>query len=415
MKSARGSLFSSLEVGLLALASAFVAGAPAFAQCPAPDGLDGGPCCALAPDPIAIHGSITQGALDLCWSNCGLSLVLPRTAVWTPQKILPSTGADCGYRTTRLEIFSAAGLEWSGVMRMLYSRTWVETAPGGVLLQVRRYLVNGDLRPTVLVPPGICTLPPCSPAFLGRVRFTGYIDYAASCAAAGGVQIAWMLSHTCDFIDHAPGFPRAGVFHPGFSYSFVGPAVGFAPAPVGPVEGIPFSPFESVRRMRYPLPGTTGPIQCEFEEAFTHGLGPIAMFCPCATAPPLSAQWVTGGLTGVGACGTAIATTGVPFLPGFLSMGIGGWTLPAVYPGVEFVRWNAGGYDYTDACTGVIMPEVFYGATTIGGYPAVQVNTVGPSLPLPLTFIDQANSIAPAGAPLMNVPFRSNHVLNLNE
>ena len=405
----------SLEISLLALAAVLGTGEPVSAQCPLPDGLDGGPCCALTTDAIPMYPKVTQGALAICWSDCGLSGVLPRTAVWTPIKLLPSSGADCGYRRTRLAISSAAGLEWSGTMNLLYSRTWLETDPAGVPLQVWRFLVNGDLRSTPLVPPGPCTLPPCALAFGGLVRFTGYIDCAASCLPAGGVQYAWMLSHTCDFIDHAPGFPRAGVFHPGFSYSFVGPAIGFVPAAVVPVEGTPFSPFESVRRLRVPAPGTAGRIRCEYEEPFTHSLGPIATFCPCATAIPVSAQWAMGGLTGGGACGTTIATTGFPFLPGFLSMGIGSWTLPGMFPGAEDVRWNAGGYDYTDGCTGVVMPEVFYGVTTLGGYPAMQVTAGGPGMPLPLTFIDQANSIVAVGAPVMNVPFRSNHVLNLNE
>lgn len=277
-----------------------------------------------------------------------------------------------------------------------------------------RFLANGDLRPTAAAGPIPCPVPPCSPAFGNRVKFTGYIDYAQSCAAAGGLQIAWMLTHACDFIDHAPGFPRAGAFHPGLSYSFVGPGAGFVPAPVIAVEGTPGSPFEAVRRMQYPPPGTTGPIQCEFEERFFHSLLPIAMNCLCAAGPPFAPQWLIGNLSGVGACGTAIATPGGPFLPGYLSMAVGSWTLPGMYPGVEDLRWNAGNYDYTDPCTGVVQPEVFYGVTTLGGYPAVQVNTGAPGLPLPPIFIDQANSVIANGPPIMNVPYVSDRILNLN-
>src|SRR6185436_11117310 len=168
--------------------------------------------------PVLAYPKVTQGALDICWRDCGAAFSGPCTARWTPLKILGTTGSDCGYHTARLEIFSpAAVLTWSGNMRLLYSRTWLETDPAGTPIQVRRYLANGDLRPTTAAGPIPCPVPPCAPAFGNRVKFTGYIDYASSCNAAGGLQIAWMLSHVCDFIDHAPGFPRAGVFHPGQS------------------------------------------------------------------------------------------------------------------------------------------------------------------------------------------------------
>jgi hypothetical protein len=96
-------------------------------------------------------------------------------------------------------------------------------------------------------------------------------------------------------------------------------------------------------------------------------------------------------------------------------MGIGSWTVAATYPGVEDLRLSAGAYDYFDPCTGLIRPEVFYGVTTLGGYPALAIGAGGPGPALPLIFIDQANSIRTGGAPLMNVVFHSDHILNLNE
>ena len=407
----------SFRIALLALAGPFVVAGTGAAQCPTPDGLDGGPCCALAPDPVLAWPKMTQSSLDICWRDCGTAFIGPITAVWTPLKILPTTGPDCGYHTVRLDLFTGGGvLAWTGTMRLLYSRTWLETDPGGNRLQVRRFLVNGDLRVTSAAGTIPCPVPPCAPAFGNRVKFCGYIDYADSCTAAGGgTQIAWMLTHTCDVIDHAPGFPRAGAFHPGMSYTFVGPAAGFVVAPVVGVEGTPFSPFEAARRLLYPVPGTTGRIRCEFEERFSHSLGPMATFCMCAAGPALAPQWALGSLTGAGSCGTSVTTPGGPLLPGFLSMGIGSWTIAATYPGMEDLRWNAGQYNYTDACTGVVRPEVFYGVTTLNGYPALQVSSA-PPVPLPPIFIDQANAIAVAGgAPVMNVPYLSEHVLNLNE
>lgn len=383
------------------------------AQCPVPDQLDGGPCCALAMENIPFFPKVSVDSLDICWRDCGIDSVRLIRAVWTPIKILSSTGPDCGVYRSRLDLIDGAGLvAWTGTMRLQYSRTWLELGPAGPL-QVWRFLVNGNLRPATTVGPIPCPLPPCAPAF-GSVRYTGYIDYAQSCNAAGGLEVAWMLTHTCDTIDHAPGFPRAGVFHPGRDYTFVGPAAGFVPAPVVATEGTPLSVFEDVRRLRFPVPGTTGPIQCEFEEPFRHSLT-VTPLCLCTVGLPLSPQWVLGSLTGLGGCGTAIATPGLPFLPGFLSMGIGSWTLPGAYPGLEDLRWNAGGYDYTDPCTGAIRPEVFYGVTTLGGYAPIQITSGGPGGPLPVIFIDQANSITAFGAPRMNMPFVSDHILNLNE
>lgn len=408
-------LASSAKALWLLLPALWGAGGQAGAQCPIPDQLDGGPCCAQAAEVVPWFPQVSQPSLDICWRDCGVASVLPCRAVWTPIKILPPTGADCSYHTARLDIYDAVGtLQWTGTMRLLYSRTWMETKPPGTPIQVWRYLVNGYLRPTTGVLTVPCPMPPCTPAF-GNVRFTGYIDYARDCTAAAGLEIAWSLTHACDVVDHAPGFPRAGVFHPGLSYTFVGPSAGFVPAPVVAAEGTPGSPFEAVRRLRHPPLGTTGPILCEFEERFGHSLTTTPL-CLCSGGPPLSAQWVLGVLTGGGSCGTAIATpASTPFLPGYLSMGVGTWTLPGTYPGPEALRWNAGSYDYTDPCTGAVRPEVFYGVTTLGGYPATQVLTGVPGLPLPLTFIDQANSIRPGGAPLMNVVFRSDHILNLNE
>jgi hypothetical protein len=95
-------------------------------------------------------------------------------------------------------------------------------------------------------------------------------------------------------------------------------------------------------------------------------------------------------------------------------MAIGSWTLPGVYPGMEQLRWNAADYDYTDPCTLLTLPEVFFGVTTFGGLPAFQVTTGVPGFPLPPTFIDQANSLRVFGGPVMNESFHSDHILNLN-
>jgi len=398
-------------LSLIAFLSCLLARAPA-AQCPLPDNLDGGACCALASEVLPPLPVFAQPALDICWRDCNVDQVRGVNAKFSPL----TTPGNCGERLVRLQLFDpiSGALTWSGSLRLTYSRTWLEAGPPPAAgRQVWRYLANGDLKPTAAAGPVPCPVPSCATAF-NAVRFTGYIDYAQRCNVFPAVfEEAWMLSHVCDAIDHAPGFPRAGAFHPDRSYTFVGPAAGFVPGPLGPTEGTPGSPFEALRRRRFPLPGSTGPVLCEFEERTQHQLLPNAQFCFCGASP--TPQFFLGNLAAFGSCGTAVTTPGGPHLPGFLSMNIGTWTIPGVYPGVEGLRWNAGNYDDTDACSGVVRNAVYYGVTTLGGDPATQIVAGGFGLPLPPTFIDQGTSIRVGGTPLMNVPYRTDFVLNLNE
>ena len=404
-----------------ALASAiglFIWGGTAVAQCPVPDGMDGGPCCAVANLGVPYFPRFTQGALGICWLDCNVEQTLPYTAYWNNLKAIRIQGIPCGERRVRLDLWNAAGIAWSGNLRLQYSRTWLEFDPSGSQLQVWRFLVNGDMSPAASLP-APCPAPPCAAAFANKVRFTGYVDYAQNCTTGSAVyEHAWMLTHACDFIDHQAFFPRAGVFHPDRSYSFVGPAAGFVPGPVQPFEGIPGFPVASAsealrRRNLMAVPAT-----CSYEENVNVQLFAQQQFCQCGL--PGTQQFLLARLNVFGSCGPSGATvTGGPFLPGYLSMGIGSWTIPGVFPGVEALRWNAGGYDYFDAgCGGLpFRQEVFFGVTTINGYPATQLLSGGPAGPLSLTFIDQSNSLLPpagAGGTTMNIPYVSDHILNLN-
>jgi len=401
---------------LASLLGVFVLGRVAAAQCPLPDQLDGGPCCTVATPKLPNFPKFTHDALEICWRDCAVSQVINYRAVWSNVNIQQPSGPPCGERMVRLDLYDTAGiLQWTGNLRQQYSRTWAETDPGGFPLQVWRFLVNGDMQPvsaTALIP---CPVPACAPAHNNRVRFTGYVDYARNCAVLPAFyQQAWMLTHACDFIDHHAGFPRAGAFHPDRSYSFVGPAAGFVPAPITPLEGTPGSGFEAMRRRNLTPLGTVAPATCDFEERINFNLLPQQQLCLCgpAAAP---AQFLIANLSIFGSCGSSVTSPGFPYLPGFISMGIGTWTIAATFPGVERVRWNAGGYDWTDGCTGALRQEVYYGATTIGGFPAFQITSGGPVAPLPLTFIDQGDSQrAPYGGTVMNIPFISDHILNLN-
>lgn len=383
------------------------------AQCPIPDALDGGACCAAAQEKLPVFPNFVQDTMEVCWRQCDVEAVTFCSAKWKKETLFPATGPDCSYRQYTLELRDAAAtLKWAGRMRALYARTWVEEPAAGQRLQVWRFLVNGDLKPTAAAGPIPCPVPSCVPAF-GRARFTGYLDYALDCAT-GLWSSAWMLTHACDRIDHAPGFPRGGAFHPDRTYSFVGPAASFVPGPLVATEPGGAGVFEDIRGLRIPPPGVAAPIECEFEEQIQYVLDPLTDVCLCVTASPFL-QYRIANLSVFGACGTTLTTPGAPFLPGYVSMSVGSFVDPTTYPGVEDVRWTAGGYRRDDPCTGITMDEVYFGATTIGGYPAFQVLTGPPGGPLPLIFIDQANSRRlNFPSPLMNTPFLSDQILNLN-
>ncbi len=408
---------TSLTTALFALAFS----TSVEAQCPMPDGLDGGPCCTVAPIERTPLLGFDQDSLSICWRDCDVEVVDSCVARWTvPGPYVDADPLDpnapvvptCEPRTIRLDLLdpASATLKWRGKLRVQYSRTWVEANAFGEELQVWRYLLNGNLRPlgfgAAAVP---CPVPPCAAAFGNRVRYTGYLDYALNCST-GTYEFAWMLNHACDQFDHAPGFPRAGAFHPDRAYTFVGPGAGFAPGPIQPIE-FGGGTLEAIRRANLPPAGSSGPITCEFEERIQHGLDPQIEFCPCGFQQGPN-QYVRSELSIAGVCGTVVATTG-PFPSGFVSMGLGTWTDPARYPGVEALRWNTGEYVYDDGCTGVSRTEVFFGVTTLGGFDARQLLSTPGGEPLPRTFVDQSNSLR-GGLTVRNVAYISDHFLNLN-
>ena len=220
-----------------------------------------------------------------------------------------------------------------------------------------------------------------------------------------------MLTHACDMFDHHAGFPRAGAFHPNRSYSFVAPAASFAVNPLQPIEGTPNSPFDMMRQ-RVSTPPPVMPM-CTFEEPIVHALTPQQQLCFCGA--PGTNQWMWGDLDVQGPCGTALRNPpGGPLLPGFVSMGLGSWTNPNVYPGVQALRWNIGAYDFTDICQGLLQNEVYYGVTTLGGWQAFQIVGGVQGGPLPPVFIDQQSAHNATGAPRMNTPFNPRHFVTLN-
>lgn len=383
------------------------------AQICRPDRLDGGPCCAVAQPDIPILKSFTQGSNDICWRDCGIEAILNCKVRWIFPNLssTPVPPNPCDPQPGRLRIMGPGGvLKWTGRIVAQYSRSWDEIDTAGNQLQVWRFLVNGELSPTTTAGPIPCPVPPCAPAFNNLVRFTGYLDLAEDCAT-GVQQRAWMLTHACDLVDHAPGFPRAGVFHPDRSYTFVGPAAGFVATSLTPIAA-GGGPFDAMRSVAGPIPGTIFGQSCLFEERIQSFLNPITSFCLCGPATAIP-QYQISNLGVFSSCGSTVTTPGAPFLPGYVSMGIGTWTNPLVFPGVESLRWTCGGYDHFDACNGITRQEVYFGVLTEGGFPASIVDITGVTIPLPPFFVDQSNSIR-FGATIMNVPYLSEHFLNLN-
>lgn len=402
------------------------------AQCAQPDSLDGGPCCASATESAPLH-DFTQDSLQICWLDCGIEQVIACRAEWNLEPpeaprhrpTLPPGGCEPRPAGFRL-LDPSGGVQWEGNLLVQYSRTWLETDLTGADHQVWRFLVNGDLSPGASAGPPPCPLPPCI-ATMQRARFTGYIDMARACAN-GSFQFAWMLSHLCDSIDHHAGFPRAGVFHPERSYTFVGPAAGFVPGPLQPLEASGGSPFEAVRKLSWPsyMPGSGPPplrkiqVSCRSEEQSFHSLLPVRQSCPC-TSSSGELQFTEGSLALTGACGTSIATPGGNRLPGFLSMGIGAWTDATQYPGEEVLRWNAGDYSRVDPCLGG-GNDIYFGVTTTGGWSGTQILSGGLGSPLPDTYVDQASTkryqcfglFVCTPVPIMNVPYFSDFIINLN-
>lgn len=379
----------------------------AAAQC-FPDGLDlPGAVCAPAATQVRPR-SFKQPTLGILWQDCSVIGTAPFRADWST--VVPFVSGNppqvsCAWFRANVRLYNAANvLAWQGVLQLSYARTWLENPAPGQTIQVMRYLVNGDLRALLnsSFPGGN---PACAASFGNRVRFTGYVDYTIQCGTTA-TSTAWMLAHVCDSIDHVAGYPRAGTFHPGRNFAFVGPSAGFVPAAGTSIESGAYAQ-ESMRQWD----AQVLPARCQTEELITPPvvLSPSTMLCMCGTGP---ANWFEGLLSPV--FGFASSVSPFPGSAPFRSFPVGRWTNPAQYPGVEELRWNCNEGQWVD-CTGAGRQEFYYGVTTVGGYPAQTFDSL-PSVPLGGLFIDQANSaLLPAGVAVRNVPFRSDHWFGLNQ
>jgi hypothetical protein len=195
----------------------------------------------------------------------------------------------------------------------------------------------------------------------------------------------------------------------------VGPSAGFTVTTALPVEAGAITD-EAFRPLDLSVLPASGAI-CINEERVLNGfINPLQQLCFCAGAAGGAPQYVQSDIGAQGACGTLLTNAPGVFPSGFISKAIGLWTNPLVYPGQEILRHNVGGYNYNDPCRPRGSQEYFYGVTTFRGFNASRINCGGAiGAPLPLTFIDQGNSLRfPGFAPLQNISYVSDIILNFN-
>lgn len=404
------------RVLLFFAAATFAAFAPAaLAQCPVPDGLDGGPCWGAASASLPEFAGIEQDALRITWRDCDVEDATPYRARWGRFRPAqrPTIPPLCSVFVARLDLFETAGgtLAFTGALRVFYSRTWLETTEEGRDLQVWRYLLNGDLSPRPGAGSAPVGIPPCESAFANKVQFTGYIDVARNCPS-GPTLVAWALNHDCDALAHVAGYPRGGSFHGDRSYTIVGPAAGFVPSNALASES-GSSSAEAIRPLDL-FPKVTGtPASgdiCLFEEPMDSvTVTPLGDFCPCLDSTA-ALQYRQSSVDARSLCGTVLVSSG-GFPDGLVSKSIGSWTDSSAFPGSESVLVNVGGYRTVEPNRPRDEFQIFYGVTTRGGYEA---RTLGGGL-LPRTFVDQGNALRfPAATPVLNLKYVSDLILNAN-
>ncbi|MCC6407348.1 MAG: hypothetical protein IT453_09290 [Planctomycetes bacterium] len=388
-------------------ALAFLA-SPARAQC-LPDGLDGGPCCVSTfPTLPAFPPMNLQTVRFVCFDKCkpiaNLSLCAGIGAP-TPKQF---GGAFlCGNYDIQVRV-RQCGLNmtlWNGKLNATYSRNWqASSVAGAVNLTVWRFIVNGDMVPTINLPNNPTYRPACQP-FTQGVYFTGYIDYAYDCIA-NTWQVAWMLDHECDGVHHAPGTARpapATGYHPTRSFNFIGPGAGFVVSAVNPL--ISNGPIQqgAVRRNDW----SAAPMICNFEERAQGMFAPIADYCECNSTG--NGQYNMSFVQASGVCNTKVSPSPIGNLN---QKRLGSWTNPNVYPGMQTLLFDFGYLDYTDGCTGVQSSEWFEGAETIGGFPAIEFS--GVQLGRQFEDLGSANLSATAPTTFIGAPHVVYYLLNFN-
>jgi hypothetical protein len=401
-------LFSISKTTFLSAAAALaLAALPARAQC-GPDGLDGGPCCAPAGVVLPQIPGLTQDMRWLCFDTCQPTVNnLYCVQVGTPIPVKQGGVAVCGAYTIRFKasVCGTPTVLWNGLTRAHYSRTWLESTSAGTVLQVWRFLVNGDFAPTANVPMSPCDRPACLGTY-NRIYFTGYIDYAFDCAT-GNWEFAFGLTHECDGIHHDPSSwrpaPATGL-HPTRSFTMVSPGAAFVAASTAPIQSDGPIFQQAMRWNNWAL----SPNICTFEEPCQGNFFAQNQFCMClpAVATP---QYISSFVNAMSVCGSSVNPSPLGM---FLQKRIGGWTNPGAFPGNEFLLFDIGWLDYTNACTGLFSNEWFEGVETIDGYPAFDFT--GGTLGRQFEDVESCNQSPTSMAIKIGAPHVPYYVLNFN-
>lgn len=392
---------------VLSLVGLVLAAQPARAQC-GPDGLDGGPCCAMATVNLPQIPSLSQDMRWLCFDNCQPTVNnLYCVKIGTPLPVQSGGGVVCGARTIRfvVTVCGTPTVLWNGLAKAHYSRTWLEANAAGATIQVWRFLLNGDFAPTAAVPNTPCDRPGCLAGF-NRIYFTGYVDYALDCAT-GQWQAAFALDHECDGLHHAPGTARpapAAGFHPTRSFDMVSPGAAFAVSSTAPIQSDGPILQQAMRWNNW----AASPAICVFEEPCQGNLVAQNQFCRCVTASP-AAQYISTSIQANSICGSSVNPSALG--PVFQKR-VGSWTNAAAFPGVEFLLIDMGYLTHVNGCTGVVSNQWFEGTETIGGFPAFDFT--GVQLGRQFEDMESTNTSATNITTRIGAPHVPYYVLNFN-
>jgi len=358
-----------------------LAGASAFAQgCPQPDGLWSAPgsCCSVAIANLPNFPPLNLPGLGICYSQCN-----PATQPNLKVNLSPPAQMGCASFSSQFSLTGTAGVVGlSGVLRMDYTRNWIEVAPTGIQYEVWRFLIKGDLG-TFAPAPTVCPVASCITAANPQAFYYGHVDYALDCGT-GVWEASLSLYHGCDRFSHSPVSSAPGVFHPGTSYAIVAPVTAanpFVPAAL-PYGSGPL--LAEAMRPAMPVPGT---ILCQHEEAISGGLQfqlGSACACPLSFASPMHSANL---LQGTGTCPNTAGITSsfqainVPGQPWIFEIktSLGNWTNPVgPFPGDEALWVDEGVFDYFDSCASAAAApsslNVFYGVSTRRGFNVLPID-----------------------------------------
>lgn len=358
----------------IALAAVLSSAPAARAQCFGPDNLNGGCCQPVNLNVPAFPGAVMPGS-GVCWQHCTPTQQQQIRVQWTTP-----VQAPCGEYSAGIDVIDGiSGLTlMSGKMVLDYTRTWQEADISGAPVQVWRFAAKADLQ---AIPGGtalVCPTPNCIAPFGPHPTafFYGYVDYAQRCGQLQFQNTA-VLFHACDFFIHKPGLSsRPGVFHPDTAFAIIGhpPGQSFLPmnfpAPGGPLIA------EAWRN----VPVAGGP--CIAEDKVSGGvMAPFGNACLCNQLSLVPPQVTVRLFQGKGSCVDAVGQSNnwqsqaiaFPTLPWvhMVTHSLGCWNSPQIYPGQECAMVDEGLFRDHDLCQSNDYFEVFYGGSTIKGWPVL--------------------------------------------